>query len=126
MQIINSLLNKDFTKLSFKERQLIIAYFRHIVNQEFYKFKKNFLKKDKEEIFEKAYLIESFDDIRRSLKDLSFFTIIKLLKNVKENFIDYMYNEDVNNGIFDYYDELKNNIIEVVVKLPKNEKTNVA
>ena len=48
IRIINNLLNKDLTNLSFKERQLITDYFRLQVNQEFSHFKEIFLKKDKE------------------------------------------------------------------------------
>ena len=96
MKMIDNILNKDFTKLTFKERQLVVDYFRYLVNKEFEEFKEIFLKKDKTEIFERAYLIDTYDNIRIRLIDLNFFTIAKLLKYQKDGFIDYMYNADVN------------------------------
>ena len=63
MKIIDNILKKEQTKTTFKERQVVIDYFRHLVNREFEHFKKNYLKKDKEEIFEKAYLIDCYDNI---------------------------------------------------------------
>lgn len=126
IRIINNLLNKDLTNLSFKERQLITDYFRLQVNQEFSHFKEIFLKKDKEEIFNSAYVIDSYDNIRILLNDLSFFNIVKLLKNVKENYIDYMYELEVNKGVFDYYDDIEKNIEKNIPNIPINKKTNVA
>ena len=35
MKMIDNILNKDFTKLTFKERQLVVDYFRYLVNNEF-------------------------------------------------------------------------------------------
>ena len=74
--MIDNILNKDFTKLTFKERQLVVDYFRYLVNKEFEKFKEIFLKKDKTEIFERAYLIDTYDNIRIRLIGLNFFTSI--------------------------------------------------
>ena len=54
MKIIDNILAKEQTKLTFKERQVVVDYFRHLVNREFEHFKKNYLKKDKEEIFEEV------------------------------------------------------------------------
>ena len=73
--IINNILTKDYLHLTFKERQLVIDYFRFLVNKEFEDFKKGILKKEKTEIFEKSYLIETYDNIRTRLIGLSFFTI---------------------------------------------------
>jgi hypothetical protein len=126
MQIIDNILNKDNTKLTFKERQLIIDYFRHLVNAEFKEFKTNILKKDKTEIFERAYLIDTYDNIRIRLLNLSFFTITKLLKYQKDGFIDYMYNADVNDSVFDYYDNIESEIIKEVSKLKQQYERKVA
>lgn len=126
MQIIDNILNKEDTKLTFKERQLIVDYFRYIVNKEFEKFKTNMLTKDKAEIFERAYLIDTYDNIRIRLLNLSFFAIKKLLKYQKEGFIDYMYNADVNESIFDYYDNLENEILKEVLKLKQHNEIKVA
>lgn len=48
MKKIDNILNKDITKLIYKERQLIIDYFGKLVNDEFDKFKNKFLQKNKE------------------------------------------------------------------------------
>ena len=101
MKIIDNILNKDITKLTYKERQLIVDYFRKLVNDEFDCFKNIFLQKSKEEIFERAYLIDTYDNIRMRLCGLGFFTILSLLKYQKNDFIDYMYNADVNDSVFD-------------------------
>lgn len=47
MQIIDNILNKDFNELTYKERMLVIEYFRKIVNDEFKEFKDNLLKENK-------------------------------------------------------------------------------
>lgn len=117
MELINNILNKEQSKLSFKERQLILDYFSHLVNKEFNNFKKNLLTKEKAEIFENAYLIECYDNIRLRLLDLSFFAIFKLLKSHDNNFIDLMYNSDVTDGIFDYYDDIEGNILREISML---------
>lgn len=124
--MIDNILNKDYSKLTFKERQLVVDYFRHLVNKEFDDFKTNFLKKDKIEIFERAYLIDTYDNIRIRLISLSFFSIAKLLKYQKENFIDYMYNADVNDSVFDYYDNIENEILKEVSKLREQYETKAA
>ena len=54
MKIIDNILNEDATKLTYKERQLIVDYFRKLVHDEFDNFKNIFLQKSKEEIFERA------------------------------------------------------------------------
>ena len=126
MRIIDNLLNKNLTDLSYKEREIIIDYFKFQVNQEFDKFKECFLKKNREEIFKEAYVIDTFDNIRILLKNLSFFNIVKLLKYVKKDYIDYMYQLDVNSCCFDYYDEVEKNIIENIPNTHINSKTNVA
>ncbi len=117
MKIIDNILEKEQTKLTFKERQVVVDYFRHLVNREFEQFKKNYLKKDKEEIFEKAYLIDRYENIRMSLNSLSYFTIAKLLKYLKGDYISHMYDADVNDGIIDYYEDIENRILNVVSKL---------
>lgn len=124
--MIDNILNKDYSKLTFKERQLVVDYFRHLVNKEFDEFKNNFLKKDKTEIFERAYLIDTYDNIRIRLISLSFFSIAKLLKYQKEGFIDYMYNVDVNDSVFDYYDNIENEILKEISKLKEQYETKVA
>jgi hypothetical protein len=124
--MIDNILNKESTKLTFKERQLIVDYFRHLVNAEFKEFKTNILKKDKTEIFERAYLIDTYDNIRIRLLNLSFFTITKLLKYQKDGFIDYMYNADVNDSVFDYYDNIESEIIKEVSKLKQQNEIKVA
>lgn len=124
--MIDNILNKDYSKLTFKERQLVVDYFRHLVNKEFDEFKSNFLKKDKTEIFERAYLIDTYDNIRIRLIGLSFFTIAKLLKYQKDGFIDYMYNADVNDSVFDYYDNIENEILKEVSKLKQQDEVKVA
>ena len=124
--MIDNILNKDFSKLTFKERQLVVDYFRHLVNKEFDEFKSDFLKKDKTEIFERAYLIDTYDNIRIRLIGLSFFTIAKLLKYQKDGFIDYMYNADVNDSVFDYYDNIENEILKEVSKLREQYETKAA
>ena len=124
--MIDNILNKDYSKLTFKERQLVVDYFRHLVNKEFDDFKTNFLKKDKIEIFERAYLIDTYDNIRIRLISLSFFSIAKLLKYQKDGFIDYMYNADVNDSVFDYYDNIENEILKEVSKLREQYETKAA
>lgn len=126
MKMIDNILNKDFTKLTFKERQLIVDYFRYLVNKQFEEFKEIFLKKDKTEIFERAYLIDTYDNIRIRLIGLNFFTITKLLKYQKDGFIDYMYNADVNDSVFDYYDNIESEIIKEVSKLKQQNEIKVA
>jgi len=126
MKMIDNILNKDFTKLTFKERQLVVDYFRYLVNKEFEEFKEIFLKKDKTEIFERAYLIDTYDNIRIRLIGLNFFTIANLLKYQKDGFIDYMYNTDVNDSVFDYYDNIESEIIKEVSKLKQQNEIKVA
>ena len=126
MNMIDNILNKDFTKLTFKERQLIVDYFRYLVNKEFDEFKEMFIKKDKTEIFERAYLIDTYDNIRMRLIGLNFSTISKLLKYQKDGFIDYMYNADVNDSVFDYYDNIESEIIKEVSKLKPHNEIKVA
>lgn len=72
MEIIENILKKDISKLKYKERQLVIDYFRKLVNDEFDKFKNMFLQKEKEEIFERAYLIDTYDNIKIKLCSLNF------------------------------------------------------
>lgn len=124
--IINNILTKDYLHLTFKERQLVIDYFRFLVNKEFEDFKKGILKKEKTEIFEKSYLIETYDNIRTRLIGLSFFTIAKLLKYQKNGFIDYMYNADVNDGIFDYYDSIESKIIKEIPRIKQQNEKKIA
>ena len=126
MKIIDNILNKDITKLTYKERQLIVDYFRKLVNDEFDCFKNIFLQKSKEEIFERAYLIDTYDNIRMRLCGLGFFTILSLLKYQKNDFIDYMYNADVNDSVFDYYDSIEEEIVKEVSKLKLENETKVA
>lgn len=126
MNMIDNILNKDFTKLTFKERQLVVDYFRYLVNKEFDEFKEMFIKKDKTEIFERAYLIDTYDNIRMRLIGLNFSTISKLLKYQKDGFIDYMYNADVNDSVFDYYDNIESEIIKEVSKLKPHNEIKVA
>lgn len=121
------ILNKEIKELTFKERQVIVDYFTNLVNKEFEKFKDGFLHKDKAEIFERAYLIDTYDNIRIRLISLSFFTIVELLKYQKDGFIDYMYNMDVNDGVFDYYDSIENRILIETSKLKiKSQNKKVA
>lgn len=40
--MIDNILNKDYGKLTFKERQLVVDYFRYVVNKEFNEFKDDF------------------------------------------------------------------------------------
>ena len=124
--IINNILTKDYLHLTFKERQLVIDYFRFLVNKEFEDLKKGILKKEKTEIFEKSYLIETYDNIRTRLIGLSFFTIAKLLKYQKNGFIDYMYNADVNDGIFDYYDSIESKIIKEIPRIKQQNEKKIA
>lgn len=126
MQIINNILSKEQSKLSFRERQLILDYFCHLVNKEFNNFKKSFLLKEKSEIFEKAYLIEAYDNIRIRLLDLSFFVIFKLLKCYDNNFIDLMYNLDVTDGVSDYYDDIERSILKEISKLNYENNKKIA
>lgn len=123
MEIIENMLKKDISKLKYKERQLIIDYFRKVVNDEFDKFKNMFLQKEKEEIFERAYLIDTYDNIRIRLFSLNFLTIVDLLKYKKDNFIDYMYNADVNDSVFDYYDNIEAEIVKEAIRLKNQNKT---
>lgn len=128
MQIIDNILNKDTDTLTYKERALVIEYFRKLVNDEFEEFKSKFLRYDKKQIFERAYLIDTYDNIRIRLCSLSFITITYLLKYQKDNFIEYMYSVDVNDSVFDYYDNIENEIVKETIRL-KNEneyKTKVA
>ncbi len=120
MQIIDNILNKDTDTLTYKERALVIEYFRKLVNDEFEEFKSKFLRYDKEQIFERAYLIDTYDNIRIRLCSLSFITIKYLLKYQKDNFIEYMYSVDVNDSVFDYYDNIENEIVKETIRL-KNE-----
>lgn len=121
--MIDNILNKDTAKLTYKERQLIIDYFRKMVNDEFDKFKSIFLQKTKEEIFERAYLIDTYDNIRIRLCGLGFFSILSLLKYQKDDFIDYMYNADVNDSVFDYYDNIEKEIKKEVKKIKNQNET---
>lgn len=124
--MIDNIINKDFNELTYKERMLVIEYFRKIVNDEFKEFKDNLLKEDKEFIFERAYLIDTFDNIRIRLCSLSFLTITYLLKYQKNNFIDYMYNADVNDSVFEYYDNIEAEIIKEILKLKQENEIKVA
>lgn len=124
--MIDNILNKDFNELTYKERMLVIEYFRKIVNDEFKEFKDNLLKEDKEFIFERAYLIDTYDNIRIRLCSLSFLTITYLLKYQKNNFIDYMYNADVNDSVFEYYDNIESEIIKEILKLKQENEIKVA
>lgn len=85
-----------------------------------------FIKKEKTEIFERAYLIDTYDNIRMRLIGLNFSTISKLLKYQKDGFIDYMYNADVNDSVFDYYDNIESEIIKEVSKLKPHNEIKVA
>lgn len=123
MQLIENILKKDTDTLTYKERMLVIEYFTKLVNDEFEEFRKIFLKKSKEEIFERAYLIDTYDNIRIRLCSLSFFIIKDLLKYQKDNFIDYMYSADVNDSVFDYYDNIEDEIVKETIRL-KNQKEN--
>lgn len=117
MKIIDTILEKEPTKLTFKERQVVSDYFRYLVNKEFYDFKKSYLKREKEEIFEKAYLIDCYENIRMTLNNLSFATTAKLLKYLNGDYISYMYDSDVNDGVIDYYEDIEKRILNVVTKL---------
>ncbi len=124
MEMIDTMLKKDINQLKYKERQLIVDYFRKLVDDEFEKFKSMFLQKDKEEIFERAYLIDTYDNIRIRLYGLSFFTIVDLLRYRGYDFIEYMYNADVNNSVFDYYDNIESEIIKEAIQLRKQSEIN--
>lgn len=126
MKIIDNILEKEQTKLTFKEKQVVIDYFTHLVNKEFKEFKKSMLNQEKEEIFDRAYLIDTYNNIRDRLNSLSFETMSKLLKYLNDGFIDYMYNVDVNDGIFDYYDDIENRILKEVTKLRKKNEQKAA
>ena len=126
MEFINNLLKKDISAFSIKERQLIIDYFRHLVNKEFNDFKKKIIQKDKQEIFEYAYLIDTYNNIKIQLNDLTFSSIIKLLTHIEKNFIDYMYNADVNDGVFDYYEDIEDKIYREVSKITSKSQLKVA
>lgn len=123
MQIIDNILNKDTNTLTYKERALVIEYFRKLVNDEFEEFKSKFLRYDKEQIFERAYLIDTYDNIRIRLCSLNFITITYLLKYQKDNFIEYMYSVDVNDSVFDYYNNIENEIVKETIRL-KNQNEN--
>lgn len=60
------------------------------------------------------------------LTSLSLFTIAKLLKYQKDYFIDYMYNADVNDSVFDYYDDIESRILNEVSKSRKQNELKVA
>ena len=124
MKKIDNILNKDINKLIYKERQLIIDYFRKLANDEFYNWKNIFIQKSKEKIFKRVYLIDAYDNMRIRLCSLSFITIAYLLKYQKNNFIDYMYNADVNDSVFEYYDSIEE-IIKEVLKLKLENETKV-
>lgn len=126
MKIVDNLLKKDSMKLTFKEKQVVIDYFIHMVNTEFEDFKKDMLNQEKAEIFERAYLIDSYDNIRIRLSSLSFETISKLLKYLKNDFISYMYEADVNDGVLEYYDDIESRILNEVSKLRKENETKAA
>lgn len=124
MQMIDNMLNKGIDKLTFKERQVIVDYFRMLVKKEFENFKTRLIENNsKEKIFEKAYLIDTYDDIRNRLCGIGFLSIVDLLKYQKDNFIDYMYNKDVTCGIFDYYDTIEDEIIKEAVALRKQNES---
>ena len=126
MKIIDNILKKEQTKTTFKERQVVIDYFRHLVNREFERFKEGYLQKDKSEIFERAYLIDTYDNIRIRLNNLNFSTISKLLKYIKNDFISYMYEADVNDGVIDYYEDIEKRILNVVTKLLSHNEQKAA
>lgn len=87
MKKIDNILNKDITKLIYKERQLIIDYFRKLVNDEFYNWKNLFIQKSKNKIFKRAYLIDAYDNIEKeTIKETSKLKLgneTKLEKNKK-------------------------------------------
>ena len=91
MQMIDNMLNKGIDKLTFKERQVIVDYFRMLVKKEFEEFKT--------------------------------MLIADLLKYQKDNFINYMYNKDVTDGVFDYYDTIEDEIVKECVNLRKQNET---
>ena len=126
MKIIDNILKKEQTKTTFKERQVVIDYFRHLVNREFERFKEGYLQKDKSEIFERAYLIDTYDNIRIRLNSLNFSAISKLLKYIKNDFISYMYEADVNDGVIDYYEDIEKRILNVVTKLLSHNEQKAA
>ena len=126
MKIIDNILKKEQLKTTFKERQIVIDYFRHLVNREFERFKEGYLQKEKAEIFEKAYLIDTYDNIRIRLNSLNFVTISKMLKYIKTDFISYMYDADVNDGVFEYYDDIENRILDEVSKLRNQSEQKAA
>lgn len=123
MQLIENILNKDTETLTYKERMLVIEYFRKLVNDEFEEFKSKFLRYDKEKIFERAYLIDTYDNIRIRLCSLNFITIAHLLKYQKDNFIEYMYSVDVNDSVFDYYDNIEDKIVKETIRLKNHNET---
>ena len=118
----------DVLKINLKkiEGPLKIKLFDYKNDKQNEKNKEIFLKKDKTEIFERAYLIDTYDNIRIRLINLNFFTIAKLLKYQKDGFIDYMYNADVNDSVFDYYDNIESEIIKEVSKLKQQNEIKVA
>ena len=123
MQMIDNMLNKWIDKLTYKERQVIVDYFRMLVKNEFEDFKTKLIKNyDKEKIFERAYLIDTYDTIRIRLCGIGFLSIVDLLKYQKDHFIDYMYNKDVTVGIFDYYDTIEDEIIKECANLRKQNE----
>ena len=123
MQMIDNMLNKGIDKLTFKERQVIVDYFRMLVKKEFEEFKTKLIANyDKEKLFERAYLIDTYDNIRNRLCGIGFLSIVDLLKYQKDNFINYMYNKDVTDGIFDYYDTIEEEIIKECANLRKQNE----
>ena len=126
MKIIDNILKKEQAKTTCKEKQVVIHYFRHLVNREFERFKEGYLQKDKSEIFERAYLIDTYDNIRIRLNSLNFGTISKMLKYIKNDFISYMYDADVNDGVFEYYDDIENRILDEVSKLRNQSEQKAA
>lgn len=124
MQMIDNMLNKGLDKLTFKERQVIVDYFRMLVKKEFEEFKTKLIANyDKEKIFERAYLIDTYDNIKNRLCGIGIFSIVDLLKYQKDNFIDYMYNKDVTDGVFDYYDTIEEEIIKECANLRKQNES---
>lgn len=115
--MLDSLLNKERSKLSFKEEQTIANHFRNLLDIEFRCFKKKFLAKDKEEIFEKSRIINDYELIKINLESLNLLTIINLLKYQKENFIDYMYNSNVLQDDVEFCENIQNRIIKETSKL---------
>ena len=59
-------------------------------------------------------------------RDYIVFQEYKMYTEQKENFIDYMYNADVNDSVFDYYDNIENEILKEVSKLREQYETKAA